>query len=163
MIDHIGNLKEEAWKGYFYVVLLFGAKFLSFLLYSHYFIQVLDVGTQIRSVLVSAIVRKSLKLSNSARQKFTTGEITNLISVDTQHVLDNLAYIHLLWGAPLQVILALILVYQELGIESVLIGCIGLILVMPPNIIGAKYLEKFEGKQLKAKDLRIKVKDQSKT
>ena len=69
---------------------------------------------------MSAVVRKSLKLSNSARQIFTTGEITNLISVDTQRLLDNIPYLTVLWGAPVQVILALVLVYRELGIGKVI-------------------------------------------
>ena len=64
---------------------------------------------------MSAIVRKSLKLSNSARQKFTTGEITNLISVDTQRLLDNIPYLNVLWGAPLKIIVAMVLIYRELG------------------------------------------------
>ena len=77
--------------------------------------QIIDVGTQIRSSLVSAIVRKSLKLSNSARQKFSTGEITNLISVDTQRLLDNIPYLNELWGAPLRIIVGMVLIYRELG------------------------------------------------
>ena len=64
---------------------------------------------------MSAIVRKSLKLSNSARQKFTTGEITNLISVDTQRLLDNIPYLNVLWGAPLKIVVAMVLIYRELG------------------------------------------------
>ena len=115
LIDHIENQTEEAWKGYFYVVLLFIAGLFNVFTFSHYIIQIIDVGTQIRSALVSAIVRKSLKLSNSARQKFTTGEITNLISVDTQRLLDNIPYLNVLWGAPLKIIVAMVLIYRELG------------------------------------------------
>ena len=115
LIDHIENQTEEAWKGYFYVVLLFISGLFNVFTFSHYIIQIIDVGTQIRSALVSAIVRKSLKLSNSARQKFTTGEITNLISVDTQRLLDNIPYLNVLWGAPLKIIVAMVLIYRELG------------------------------------------------
>ena len=115
LIYHIENQTEESWKGYFYVVLLFIAGLFNVFTFSHYIIQIIDVGTQIRSALVSAIVRKSLKLSNSARQKFTTGEITNLISVDTQRLLDNIPYLNVLWGAPLKIIVAMVLIYRELG------------------------------------------------
>ena len=157
LINHIENPNEEEWKGYFYAALLFGAGFLSTLAFNSYIIQQVDVGTQIRSALVSAIVRKSLKLSNSARQKFTTGEITNLISVDTQRILDNIPYLTILWGAPLQVIIGMVLVYVQLGLYSVLFGMLGILVFMPPNLIGGKIVEKLQDKQLQKKDLRIKV------
>ena len=115
LIDHIENQTEEAWKGYFYVVLLFIIGLFNNFTDAHYNMQIIDVGTQIRSSLVSAIVRKSLKLSNSARQKFSTGEITNLISVDTQRLLDNIPYLNELWGAPLRIIVGMVLIYRELG------------------------------------------------
>ena len=157
LINHIENPTEEEWKGYFYVALLFGAGFFTTLAFNSYIIQQVDVGTQIRSALVSAIVRKSLKLSNSARQKFTTGEITNLISVDTQRILDNIPYLTILWGAPLQVVIGMVLVYIQLGLYSVLFGMLGILVFMPPNLIGGKIVEKLQDKQLQKKDLRIKL------
>ena len=66
----------------------------------------------------SAIYRKSLKLASSARQKYTTGEITNLVSVDTQRINDGLEYIGNLWGAPLQVIIAMWLVYRWIDVKK---------------------------------------------
>ena len=41
--------------------------------------------------------------------------ITNLISVDTQRLLDNIPYLNVLWGAPLKIIVAMVLIYRELG------------------------------------------------
>jgi ATP-binding cassette subfamily C (CFTR/MRP) protein 1 len=49
---------------------------------------------------MSAVIQKSLKLSNSARRKFTTGQITNLISIDAQRLVETLPYLGILWGAP---------------------------------------------------------------
>ena len=124
--------------------------------FNHYIMDLWKVAIQVRSALIAAIFRKSVNLSNSARKKFTSGEITNLISVDCQRVLDGMPYLVLLWGSPLKVILSLVLVYVELGLAAV-IGSIGLALLIPPNIIGGKVINDLQTKQLAAKDSRIKV------
>ncbi len=90
LIDHVDNTSEESWKGYFYAILLFVASVFNTITFQHYVLPLIQVATQVRSSLISAILRKTLRLSNAARQKFTTGEITNYVSVDTQRLLDNI-------------------------------------------------------------------------
>ena len=43
------------------------------------------------------------------------------------------------------------------GLGPCLFGTLGLVFLMPPNIIGGKYVEKLQDQQLQEKDLRIKV------
>lgn len=43
-----------------------------------------NLGLEVRTALMSMIYRKALRLSNSARQKSTAGEITNHMSVDAE-------------------------------------------------------------------------------
>ena len=157
LINHIEDSEDEAWKGYFYAFALFIAGVLDVFGFSHYVLQLTQIAIQIRSSLVSAIVQKSLKLSNAARQKFTTGEITNLISVDSQNILDNFPYLFVLWGAPLQIILAFYMLYNELGIIPMAFGLLGIVVMFPGNVIGGNFVTKCQEKQLKEKDLRIKV------
>ena len=156
LIDHISTEGEEPWKGYLYATLLFLLSIVNTISFSHYVVKLGEVAIQTRSALISAIFRKSLKLSSAARQKFTSGEITNLVSVDTQRVLDNVPYMGLLWGAPYQVILAIVLLYNELGVAA-LIGCLGILVLLPPNLIGGKIVESLQEKQMAAKDSRIKL------
>ena len=157
LIDHVDDTsEEEAWKGYFYAILLFAASVFNTITFQHYFLPLIQVATQVRSSLISAILRKTLRLSNAARQKFTTGEITNYVSVDTQRLLDNIPYLGVLWGAPWQVFLAMLFLYMELGIAATA-GLLGLALLMPANVVGSKIGEKIQERQLKAKDNRIKV------
>ena len=54
-------------------------------------------------MVINAIMRKMLKLSNSARKHFTMGQITNLVSVDAQRLLEATPYLCILWSAPYQV------------------------------------------------------------
>ena len=43
------------------------------------------------------------------------GEIVNLMSVDAQRFVDLMAYLNMLWSAPLQIVLALFFLWQILG------------------------------------------------
>ncbi len=57
---------------------------------------------QMSSSLTSMIYRKSLVLSSAARRKFTSGEITNFMSVDADKVL-MIPYLTNVWSAPFAV------------------------------------------------------------
>ena len=156
LINHIEKENEEAWKGYLYVAALFFAGVLNTILSNHFTTILLETSIRIESALISAICRKSLKLSSSARQTFTSGEITNLVSVDCQRIADGMEYIEMLYGGPWQVIIGILLIYRELG-TSALIGSLGILILIPINLIGGKIVERLETSQLAAKDSRIKV------
>ncbi len=59
---------------------------------------------------------QALRISNRARRDFTVGEIVNLMAVDAQRFTELMAYINMLWSAPLQIMLALFFLWQYLGI-----------------------------------------------
>jgi hypothetical protein len=46
------------------------------------------IGIWIKSSVTSAIYRKSLTISSAGKKETTTGEVVNLMSVDTQRVVD---------------------------------------------------------------------------
>ena len=96
-----------------------------------------------------------LKLSNTARKQFTIGQITNLVSVDAQRLMESIPYLCILWSAPYQATIVMILVYNELGVAA-LAGVAVLALLVPINAIGSKLAEILQRNQLKAKDSRIK-------
>ena len=67
LITYVQNEDQRPWKGYFYILVLFLCnlvKTVSDHLSLHHLIV---VGQQMRSSIVSAIYRKSLKISNKAR------------------------------------------------------------------------------------------------
>ena len=81
---------------------------------------------------------QALRLSNSARRERTVGEIVNLMSVDAQRFMDLMSYLHMIWSAPLQIVLALIFLYITMGF-SIFAGFAVMVLLIPINaVIAAK-------------------------
>ena len=54
---------------------------------------------QMRTAIASAIYRKTLTISNSARKDFSTGEITNLMSIDAQRFVEIVPYLNTVWSS----------------------------------------------------------------
>jgi ATP-binding cassette, subfamily C (CFTR/MRP), member 1 len=52
----------------------------------HYFFKCYTTGLRVRTAVVVAIYHKALKLSASERQTRSSGEITNLMSIDAQRL-----------------------------------------------------------------------------
>ena len=156
LIDHIEKPQDYAWRGYFYSALLFVIYFINAIFFHNYLNQMYSIAIMARSIVMSSIMRKTLKLSNIARKKFTIGQITNMVSVDSQRLLEATPYLAILWAAPYQTTVGMILVYNELGYAA-LAGVAVLAILIPINAIGSKIGEMLQRSQLKAKDSRIKL------
>jgi ATP-binding cassette subfamily C (CFTR/MRP) protein 1 len=111
---------------------------------------------RIRTCLVSAVYRKSLVLSNYSKKDTTTGEIGNLMAVDSQRFIDLLPWLSSLWTAPIQVAIALWLLWLELG-PSVIGGLLLMIAFIPINGFVASKIKRIQTKQMKLKDQRLKA------
>jgi ATP-binding cassette subfamily C (CFTR/MRP) protein 1 len=116
----------------------------------------LVIGMRIRTCLVASVYRKSLRLSNAARNESTTGEIVNLMAVDSQRFLEMTSFINLIWSAPLQIAISIFFLWQELGI-SVLGGLAIMIIMIPINGYLTSISKKLQIKQMKFKDERVKA------
>ena len=94
------------------------------------------------SSLLSSLTQ-ALVLSSGARRTRTVGEIVNLMSVDAQRFMDLMTYFHMIWSAPLQIILALFFLYNTMG-PSVFAGFGVMILLIPVNAIIAGFSRRLQ-------------------
>lgn len=126
----------------------------------HQYFQVCIVtGMRVKSAIITAIYRKSLRLSNTARQKSTTGEIVNLMSVDATRISDLFTYLHILWSGPFQIALAIYFLLQALG--PAVFGGVGvMVLMVPINAVLASKSRQLNKTQMKNKDNRTKLMDE---
>ena len=148
------ELDEEDWRGYFWCVVLLVIALTQSTVSAQYFRNVYQAGFQMRTAVMSAIFRKSMILSSSSRQKYTTGEITNLIAIDAQRFVDVIPHLNVIWSAPLQVGLALYFLYQLVG-NSAFAGMALLFILIPANVVGNHFGKKIQTNQMNLKDERI--------
>lgn len=147
---------EPVWKGYMYAVLMIVCAQIQSLVLGQYFMKMFLAGLRIRTGVISAVYRKALRISSSARKESTVGEIVNLMSVDAQRFMDLTSYINMLWSAPLQIALALYFLWDLLG-PSVLAGLAVMIVLIPVNGFIANKSKQFQISQMKNKDQRVKL------
>lgn len=86
----------------------------------------------------------------------SSGKIVNLMSVDAQRLLDCMPYIHILWSGPYQIILALVLLWYQLG-PSMLTGVGIMCASVPASALLARALKRAQERLMLLRDERIKV------
>ena len=124
-------------------------------LLSWYFYNMYIIGMWTKASIISAIYRKALVVTAESKKGSTSGEIVNLMSVDAQKISDLLPYLNMLWSAPLQIGVAIYLLYQILG-APVFAGLGTMIALIPINGFSAAITRKLQVKMMKQKDVRVK-------
>ncbi|KAI9784983.1 MAG: hypothetical protein M1839_001179 [Geoglossum umbratile] len=86
-----------------------------------------------------------------------TGTIINLMAVDSFKVAEISSYLHLLWGSvPIQIVLAIALLYKIMGLSSVA-GIVAMLLLLPVNIVIARQFRTIQKRIMAATDGRIET------
>uniref|UniRef100_A0AAY5EJZ7 ABC-type glutathione-S-conjugate transporter n=1 Tax=Electrophorus electricus TaxID=8005 RepID=A0AAY5EJZ7_ELEEL len=155
----LGFIREDdapLWKGYFYASLLFLFSCLQSVFNHQYMYSCFSVGMRVKTAVMGLVYRKSLVLTSAARRTCTVGEIVNLVSADTQKLMDFVVYFNAVWLAPIEVALCLFFLWQLLG-PSALAGITTVILIFPLNGFIAKKRSKLQEIQMKYMDGRIKL------
>ncbi|GJJ74211.1 ATP-binding cassette, subfamily C (CFTR/MRP), member 1 [Entomortierella parvispora] len=158
-IKHKAGLDDEMppmWYGIVLAIVLYLMGVFSTLSMHQFWQRSTGVGVGIRTCLITTIYRKGLVLSSKAKQDFTTGKITNLMSTDTAR-LDFLAgYFHILWSAPLMVLIILILLIVNMG-PSALVGFVFLVAFGPIQARIVRALSVIRRKSTLITDARVKL------
>uniref|UniRef100_A0A8D3D880 ABC-type glutathione-S-conjugate transporter n=1 Tax=Scophthalmus maximus TaxID=52904 RepID=A0A8D3D880_SCOMX len=122
------------WKGFLFASLLFLLCCLQSVLHHQYMFHCFTVGMRLKTALVGLVYRKSLLMSSAARRQFTLGEIINLVSADTQKMMDFVVYVNSVWVAPIEIALCFYFLWQLLG-PPALAGITIVVLIFPLNAV----------------------------
>lgn len=154
-VDYLAGKESFPHQGYVIAGIFFLAKLVETLVTRQWYIGVDILGMHVRSALTAMVYQKGLRLSSSAKQSHTSGEIVNYMAVDVQRVGDYSWYLHDIWMLPLQIVLALAILYKNVGIASVatLVATIVSIVVTVPI---AKVQEDYQDRLMAAKDERMR-------
>ncbi|KAL5712092.1 Multidrug resistance-associated protein 5 [Ranunculus cassubicifolius] len=154
-VDYLGGIETFHHEGYVLAGIFFVAKLIEILTTRQWYLGVDILGMHVRSALTAMVYRKGLRISSLARQSHTSGEIVNYMAVDVQRVGDYSWYLHDIWMLPMQIILALAILYKNVGIAAVatLIATIVSIVITVPL---AKMQEEYQDNLMAAKDERMR-------
>ncbi|XP_014517264.1 ABC transporter C family member 3 [Vigna radiata var. radiata] len=155
-VQFLNGQRKFEHEGLILVTAFFVAKLLECLTRRHWLFRLQQVGIRMRALLVTMIYNKILNLSCQSKHGHTTGEIINFMTVDAEKVGEFSWHLHDLWLVVLQVIVALLILYRNLGLASIS-GLVAILIVMWANIPLGSIQEKFHNKLMESKDARMKT------
>lgn len=112
------------------------------------------MGIRVRAALMVLTYKKSLSIKYGGT---SNGKVINFITVDIERIGDFFWHIHGVWLLPFQVLLALVILYRNLGLAPSFAALLATISVMVSNTPLANRQEKLHSKIMEAKDSRIKA------
>uniref|UniRef100_A0A5B6Z5V5 ABC-type xenobiotic transporter n=1 Tax=Davidia involucrata TaxID=16924 RepID=A0A5B6Z5V5_DAVIN len=140
--------------GHILAFIFFFAKTVESLSQRQWYFGAQRIGIRVRAALMVLIYKKSLSIKYGGMRN---GKIINFISTDVERIGDFCWYIHGVWLLPVQVSLALVILYRNLGAAPSIAALLATILVMASNTPLANMQERLHTKIMEAKDLRIKA------
>ncbi|XP_069971268.1 multidrug resistance-associated protein 1 [Penaeus vannamei] len=156
IIHFVAGNDEPGWRGYFYAVSLFLSCGASSLLKNVFNYKMYCLSARIRSAIMTAVYRKALSLSGTARRESSVGEIVNLMAVDAQILGRIFSPICFVVTFPVIIVASISFLWQELG-ASVLAGVAVLVLLVPLTSFLANRVKVLQQANMKFGDQRVKM------
>ncbi|CAL1293325.1 unnamed protein product [Larinioides sclopetarius] len=159
LLDRIIDFTTDdfySWRGHFYAVLIFLVDFAGKMLSNNSLHFMFFSGIQFQSALMGAIFRKNLNMANSARKDYDSGTLMSLLTVDVKRIQWFTMQFAALLSMPLRILLIIYIMWQYIGI-STLAGVAVIGILFPFSYYVSKMDWKFDDKQMKVKDVRLKL------
>ncbi|ETV69926.1 hypothetical protein H257_14523 [Aphanomyces astaci] len=154
IIAFLSDPTAELTTGLTYVLAIFAAGVVQSFSLRQYFFLCFETGMRVRSSIVTAVYDKSLVLASSSKK--STGEITNLMSVDAQRLQEITNYLHAIWFALFQMAVTSTLLYMQLGVAYFAAFAI-MVLLVPVTTAVSNLMQTLQQALMQVKDERVNV------
>ena len=148
VVKFMEDKSEDIRLGYVYAAGLAASTFVVAMCNTHFNLLINELKLKVRAAIVTAVYKHVIGVSSVELNKFNTGEVMNYMSTDTDRVVNFGPSLHAVWSLPFQLIITIILLYQQLGISS-LTGVGITILMIPLNKFVADKIGSMSTKMMK--------------
>ncbi|XP_078503541.1 ATP-binding cassette sub-family C member 10-like [Lissotriton helveticus] len=155
-VTFIGTHQEPLSYGILYAFGLFACSFLGALLRNKFVYEAHKVKLMVRAVVVATIYRKAVRANSSSLSHFSTGEVVNFISSDSEQLAGFCLAFHEVLVLPTEFAITFYLLYHYVGLVS-LVGLGLILLLIPINKWIASCVMKNDFSLMKHKDTRLKL------
>ncbi|CAI5974351.1 unnamed protein product [Closterium sp. NIES-64] len=159
----------EAWRAALLVVGMAVTSTLQSVCMHHCFTRSQKAGMRVRACVCTVVYHKALGMKQVALGEATSGRMLNLITNDTQKLLDAITYFHYVWLAVLDLTVICALVIVEAGVAA--LGGVAVVFLIQPLIVShelpprypmhqvwmAKRVAALRPKALKFTDARVRL------
>ena len=119
------------------------------------------LGVSVRSGIMMSVYSHSLNINSVTRQASSVGQVTNLMSIDSEKLFLCAQFFHYIWYGPLSCMCVFLLLVQVLGYEISFAGlALVLVIVLSQNKV-AKLIGMTRNRMLKHTDERVKLVNES--
>ena len=138
------------------VSLMFVIPMIGSIFAAHSNVELAHCGVQFRNAMVTAIYRKSLRLSPGSKQQSSTGQIVNMFSNDTAQLQRFLFFLNNMIVAIPMIVVCLFLIYLQVGV-STFVGLGLIIITIPLNGVVFGWLGEIRKRKVLVTDKRVKL------
>lgn len=114
-------------------------------------------GVKFRSLMISVVYEKALRISSVARQSYTTGEIVTMMSVDAERIYHMVTNGPWLFVAPPVFSVTVVLIALLFDVVSAICGGVLLVTIMTLSVRLAGYIGKVQAELLGVVEERVRV------
>ncbi|CAD5232242.1 unnamed protein product [Bursaphelenchus xylophilus] len=142
--------------GFLYAFLMMICSFSSAVCDFTFNFQMNKIALKVRCATLVALYDKVLTLPQNQLAHFSTGEIINFMSTDLDRIVAFVTSFHAFWSMPVNIMIALYLLYREMGL-AFFSGLFCAILMIPLNNYIASKIGKMSKSLMEFKDQRLKL------
>ncbi|GKT14986.1 hypothetical protein ADUPG1_010595, partial [Aduncisulcus paluster] len=138
------------------VLLIFILPFIQTVALQSYFRNTFNLSFTVKSSLSGLIFKKLLRISETVRQRASSGNIVNLMFTDSQYMGNLALQLHQFWSMPFQLVVGIVLLLINLGIPA-LAGIGVIVLFIPIQSVVTNKLARHTRDMMKKNDERVRT------